>query len=109
MKTLVHRGNEIWENQSLASFWRFLFLVLLCLYGSAPAVWAQTKQWDKTLGGNATEDFTSMIVTPDGGYLLGGTSTSGVSGDKTQTSRGQADYWIVKVNSSGNIVWNKTI
>ncbi|QMU31038.1 T9SS type A sorting domain-containing protein [Adhaeribacter radiodurans] len=109
MKTLVHRGNEIWENHSLASFWRFLFLVLLFLYGSAPAVWAQTKQWDKTLGGNATEDFTSMVVTPDGGYLLGGTSTSGVSGDKTQTSRGQADYWIVKVNSSGNIVWNKTI
>ncbi|PSR55163.1 hypothetical protein AHMF7605_17440 [Adhaeribacter arboris] len=109
MKTLVLCCNRIWENQSFARFWRFLFLVLLSSYCSASVAWAQSKQWDKTLGGSAAEALTTMIVTPDGGYLLGGTSTSGAGKDKTQPSRGEADYWIVKVNSSGNIVWNKTI
>src|SRR5690242_20940564 len=34
---------------------------------------------------------------------------SGISADKTEASRGLNDYWVVKLNSSGKVVWDKTI
>ena len=46
------------------------------------------KQWDKTLGGNGYDGLSSLQQTTDGGYILGGYSESGISGDKTQASRG---------------------
>jgi hypothetical protein len=53
----------------------------------------------------------SIQQTADGGYILGGESRSGISGDKTENAHGfsSLDYWVVKVNSSGNIQWDKTI
>lgn len=35
---------------------------------------------------------------------MGGTSASGISGDKTQSSRGLTDYWLVKMGSRGTSV-----
>src|SRR5437867_4415149 len=54
-------------------------------------------QWDKRFGGTANEGFYSLQQTSDGGYILGGTSTSGISGDKSEPSWGVWDYWIVKI------------
>ncbi len=45
-------------------------------------------QWDKTFGGNSLDILTSMVPTADGGYLIGGGSESGISGDKTQSNKG---------------------
>jgi len=70
------------------------------------------KQWDKRFGGTGYERFGSIIQTADGGYLVGGSSSSPVSGDKTQTfwgSSGFTDYWIVKIDSLGNKQWDKTL
>ncbi len=64
-------------------------------------------QWEKTFGGTDTDVPHSIIQTADRGYLLGGYSLSGISGDKTQPSRGQSDYWIVKIDSAGNLQWDK--
>ncbi len=47
------------------------------------------------------------MQTSDKGYLLAGASFSGISGDKTQTSQGSWDYWIVRIDSLGNKVWDK--
>jgi hypothetical protein len=66
-------------------------------------------QWDKTIGGNGADQLTSIPQTSDGGYILGGYSNSNASGEKTENSRGSSDYWIVKLNSKGNIQWDKTI
>jgi hypothetical protein len=74
------------------------------------------KQWDKDFGG-ADDDFLySIYQTKDGGYILGGTSCSGVGGDKTDASWDtsssyayRGDYWIIKVDSAGNKIWDKTI
>ncbi len=65
------------------------------------------KQWDKDIGGTASEWLNSLQQTPDGGYILGGQSWSGVSGNKTQPVWGFQDYWIVKIDSLGNIQWDK--
>jgi hypothetical protein len=65
------------------------------------------KQWDKDFGGNNGENLISLQQTTDGGYILGGISNSGISGDKTQDTIGSFDYWIVKTDSFGNKQWDK--
>ncbi|MGV3504775.1 MAG: T9SS type A sorting domain-containing protein [Adhaeribacter sp.] len=67
------------------------------------------KQWDKTFGGLQNDDLAALVQTPDGGYLLGGTSVSGQGGDKSQDSRGGADFWIVRLDADGNKLWDKTL
>lgn len=69
---------------------------------------AHTVAWDKTLGGSGEERLYSMQPTTDGGYILGGYSNSGISGEKSEGSRGNYDYWVVKLDASGNRIWDKT-
>lgn len=64
--------------------------------------------WQKTIGGNGQDRLTSIIQTNDGGYLLGGSSSSDKSGEKEEDSRGNMDYWIVKLDNEGKIKWEKT-
>ncbi len=54
-------------------------------------------QWDHTLGGNRDDYLTSLVATPDGGYLLGGRSMSKTSGDKSEDTRGESDLWVIKL------------
>ncbi|MBK9504200.1 MAG: hypothetical protein IPO03_02275 [Bacteroidetes bacterium] len=65
--------------------------------------------WQNDIGGLMFDNVYSAYETADGGYILGGTSTSGISGDKTAGNYGVVDYWIVKLNSAGTVVWDKTI
>src|SRR5690606_21184446 len=65
--------------------------------------------WQKTIGGNAGDFSTAFQATADGGYFLGGYSSSNISGEKTENSNGQLDIWIVKIDNSGNIQWQNTI
>ncbi|MBK7971105.1 MAG: T9SS type A sorting domain-containing protein [Bacteroidetes bacterium] len=65
--------------------------------------------WQNTIGGSANDGFQSLAQTTDGGYLLGGYSYSNISGDKAENSNGNTDYWLVKTDSLGNILWQKTI
>ncbi|QMU29534.1 T9SS type A sorting domain-containing protein [Adhaeribacter radiodurans] len=67
------------------------------------------KQWDKVLGGRGQEEFGAVISTPDGGYLVGGTSDSPIGDDKSEASKGGSDYWIVKLDSTGTKQWDKTL
>lgn len=66
------------------------------------------EMWQKTFGGSGQEKLSSIIQTKDGGYLIGGTSNSDISGNKTENSRGNLDYWIIKINKLGKIEWQKT-
>ena len=65
-------------------------------------------QWQKTYGGKYADELRSMEQTKDGGYILGGYSNSPQSGDKTQPSMGIGDYWVIKIDSSGAIEWQRT-
>lgn len=66
-------------------------------------------EWDKTLGGNGYDNLRCLKQTAGGGYIFGGYSPSGVSGEKTQKSRGGYDFWLIKLTSKGRIVWDRTI
>ena len=65
--------------------------------------------WDKTIGGNGHDELISMMPAQEGGYFLVGFSDSPKSGDKSENSKGGLDYWIVRVDADGNILWDKTI
>ncbi len=67
---------------------------------------APTLQWDADFGGTDNEQFAAVQQTKDGGYIAGGYSESGISGDKTQPSQGSSDYWIVKTDSNGLKLWD---
>ncbi|WP_163379588.1 HYR domain-containing protein, partial [Cyclobacterium sp. SYSU L10401] len=66
------------------------------------------KVWDKTIGGIGTDFLRSITTVDDGGFLLAGYSNSGASGDKSENSRGSYDYWVVKIDETGNKIWDKT-
>jgi Secretion system C-terminal sorting domain len=66
-------------------------------------------QWQNNIGGSDDDLLKSVVQTEDGGYLLGGNSRSGISGDKTEANRGSYDYWIVKLDAAGSIQWQKVI
>lgn len=75
--------------------------------------------WQKTIGGSGMEKLLSIAQTKDGGYILGGTSSSNKSEsnlngninleEKTEDSRGNLDYWVVKLKSDGKVEWQKTL
>jgi Secretion system C-terminal sorting domain len=77
--------------------------MLSCMhvFSQAPA-----KQWDASFGGTDNEQFAAAQQTSDGGYITGGFSESGISGDKTQETQGTSDYWVVKTNADGVKQWD---
>ena len=70
---------------------------------------AKNITWNKLLGGDGTDEARSIQQTPDGGYIVAGYSTSSANGDVTEANHGSYDYWIVKLDVSGNIEWNKIL
>ncbi len=75
-------------------------LILSCLIiGMFITVHAQTV-FQKSYGGSGTDRGFAVQHTSDGGYIMGGTTYS--------NGAGQADVYLVKVNSEGNISWTKT-
>ena len=62
-------------------------------------------QWHKNYGGNEREDFFDSDLAKDGGYILAGHKLIyGKVSDNTDVF----DFWLVKVDSEGNLQWSKT-
>lgn len=74
---------------------------------------AGEKLWEQSLGGTSYEAPLKLYEMPDGGFLIGCGSASPISGNKTSPSLdiGQlpgGDFWIVRVNAQGVVIWDKT-
>lgn len=65
--------------------------------------------WEKSFGGSGYDSFSRIIKLNDGNILLGGVSYSEISGDKTEGSRGNGDFWLLKLDINGNKIWDKTL
>lgn len=63
-------------------------------------------QWQKNYGGNNADRAMSTKQTSDGGYIVAGYTLS--NNLDVVGARGGEDYWVTKLNASGNIVWKKT-
>lgn len=62
-------------------------------------------EWQRSLGGNDSEDGAYILQTPDGGYILAGSAAS--SNCSMTGNHGGFDYWVVRLNSKGDIIWQK--
>lgn len=76
------------------------------------------EQWQRTIGGSGQEQLSAAFPTSDGGYILGGSSSSEKSPEvkgaqdpfgKWEDGFGNLDYWAVKLDSKGKIEWQRTI
>src|SRR5690606_34985747 len=68
------------------------------------------KKWDKRYGGSGWEGGKGYVkATSDGGFLLSGESPSPNNGNKSESSLGRMQSWIIKTDSLGNIIWDKSI
>jgi hypothetical protein len=66
--------------------------------------------WDKTIGGSANDGASTIALDESENIYLSGTSSSPISGDKTEASyNGSSDIWVVKLNSSAEVIWDRTI
>src|SRR3712207_1863651 len=86
----------------LPPIWGRVATMLLLILRVSFSSQAQDKLWQKTVGGSDTDQLASMQQTSDGGYILGGTSRSNISGDKSEANKGIEDYWIVKLDANRN-------
>ncbi|MGI4885616.1 MAG: T9SS type A sorting domain-containing protein [Janthinobacterium lividum] len=87
---------------------RFLFAVLLLNgLGGAPPLAAQTKLADYTYGGTGFDGAAGGVPTADGGFLLGGSTYSGASGEVSGPGAGAGDYWLLKTDARGRKLWDK--
>jgi hypothetical protein len=60
----------------------------------------RTPGLNRTYGGASTDQASSVVQTSDGGYAIAGYTNS--------YGAGSDDFWLVKTDSSGNKLWNKT-
>jgi hypothetical protein len=64
-------------------------------------------EWQKCLGGTNVDQAFSIQQTSDGGFIVAGGTWSN-DGDMSG-NHGGSDYWVVKLNSSGDIEWQKCL
>ncbi len=83
-----------------------VFVAALLLFAGA-CLAQPTIEWQKCLGGSAWDWTVSIQQTRDGGYIVAGYSYSN-DGD-ISGNHGNYDYWVVKLNSAGAVIWQKSL
>jgi hypothetical protein len=63
-------------------------------------------EWSRVFGGSLGETFQSVIETSDGGYVLAGFTRS--SDGDFSGNYGESDLLILKLDGSGNLLWQKS-
>lgn len=57
-------------------------------------------EWNQTYGGADYEAARSLVETSDGGYAM--------AGETRVVGTGGSDFWLVRTDESGNMLWNQT-
>ncbi len=63
--------------------------------------------WQKAIGGSGSDEAWCLELTLDGGCIVGGRSSS-TDGDAEGNPGNYLDLWVVKMNSAGEIEWQKS-
>lgn len=72
-------------------------------------------EWQHSYGGKHSDVLKDAIAMEDGGFLLGGISNSpeamvgsfSKSSPKTEKCYGMYDYWIIRIDKQGEVIWEK--
>ncbi|MEO8087676.1 MAG: T9SS type A sorting domain-containing protein [Bacteroidota bacterium] len=62
-------------------------------------------QWQKCFGGTLDEEFKAIRKTEEGGFIIDGGAIS--NDGNVSGNHGMGDYWIVRTDSFGNLIWQK--
>ena len=65
----------------------------------APTIESHAESWQKTFGGSNDDGASSVQQTSDGGYIIAGGTLYNMS---------SRNAWLIKTDSSGNKVWDRT-
>lgn len=61
--------------------------------------------WERTFGGTDFDSARAIIKLQNGDYAIAGSSKS--NSIDASGNYGQNDFWIIKINDSGNLLWQK--
>lgn len=64
------------------------------------------EQWHKCYGGTGHDGINSLIEVGDG-YLIAGTGSSADGDLEGSGWHGESDFWIIKIDFNGSIIWQK--
>ncbi len=64
-------------------------------------------EWQKALGSSGWDNARSVELTADGGYMVAG--QAGLNDGDVSGNHGGLDFWVVKLNSVGDIEWQKPL
>jgi hypothetical protein len=62
-------------------------------------------EWSKMYGGVGSERAAGIVQIADSGFIFTGNTTS--DSGQVQGNNGGVDVWLVRINKSGNILWQK--
>jgi len=79
----------------------FLIFTLFCSIN----LLSQNIEWKKNYGGSSYDSLSIIKQTNDGGFILGGTSSS--NDNDVGDNNGSSDYWIVKTDQVGTLEWEQ--
>ena len=103
-------------NAIIYRFTRALFVtVLLITLGAIPVLGnsligdSPPVAWKELLGGIYEEEASSVQQTSDGGFIILGNSESPTSGNITGINHGHSDLWVVKLDASGTMQWQRLL
>ncbi len=76
-------------------------------------IWKMTEKgeldWQKSFGGSGFDLLQSIRNTRDGGFILAGSSSSGKNFQKKENCKGLTDFWVIKLDATGQEQWQRTI
>jgi hypothetical protein len=75
-------------------------ICLMCLFVFAEKEAFPIITWDRTFGGSDNDVANCLIQTTDGGYAVAGATSS--------KGAGELDFWVIKLDSQGNMIWDRT-
>ncbi len=64
--------------------------------------------WQKSFGGRYTDTLHKVIELSDSSILLAGSSNSVMEKDKHTINKGLSDWWLIKLNLDGTVIWEKS-
>lgn len=85
---------------------QYLLSALMLIFATNFIIAQPGIEWQKSLGGSFADEAYAVEQTSDGGFIIAGLSKS--SDGNATSNQGDSDYWVLKLNSTGVIDWQKS-